>query len=236
MSGGKKEKNMKKITVNDLLKAGVHFGHQTSRWNPKMNKFIFGKKDKLHIIDIRKTKERLEEAQNYIRKIVNSGGKVLFVGTKKQAKDLVQKYAQACEMPYVSQRWLGGTLTNFDIIKKRIAELKSLEQEEKSDEFDKYTKKEKLIIKKKLDKLNRNLGGLKALEKLPECIFVVDVMHNKLAVKEAGTKEIPIVALVDTNADPNKVDYPIPANDDAIASIDLMLNVIADTIKDASKK
>jgi small subunit ribosomal protein S2 len=227
---------MKKITINDLLKSGAHFGHQTSRWNPKMNKYIFGKKDKVHILDIRKTKEKLEEAQEYVKKVVKGGGKVLFVGTKKQAKELVEKAAKSCGMPYVSERWLGGTLTNFDNIKKRIQELKNLEQEEKEDDFAKYIKKEKLQIKKNLEKLRKNLGGLKDLEKLPECLFVVDIMHNKLAVKEAGTKNIPIISLVDTNTDPTPISYPIPANDDAIASIELMLNAMADCVNDVNKK
>lgn len=231
-----KGKTMKKITIDDLLKAGAHFGHQTSRWNPKMKKYIFGKKDKVHIIDIRMTKEKLEEAQDYLKKVVKSGGKVLFIGTKKQAKNLVEKAAKACEMPYVAERWLGGTLTNFDIIKKRINELKTLEQEEKSEDFDKYTKKEKLVIAKNIEKLRRNIGGLKVLDKLPECVFIVDIIHNKLAVKEAITKNIPIIALVDTNTDPGQVSYPIPANDDAIASIDLMLNAMTDSVKEAMKK
>lgn len=231
-----KGKTMKKITINDLLKSGAHFGHQTSRWNPKMNKYIFGKKDKVHILDIRKTKEKLEEAQEYVKKVVKGGGKILFVGTKKQAKDLVKKAAKSCGMPYVSERWLGGTLTNFDNIKKRIQELKKLEQEEKEDDFAKYTKKEKLQIKKNLEKLRKNLGGLKDLEKLPDCLFIVDIMHNKLAVKEARTKHIPIISLVDTNTDPAPISYPIPANDDAIASIELMLNAMADSVNVINKK
>jgi small subunit ribosomal protein S2 len=227
---------MKKISINDMLKAGVHFGHQTSRWNPRIKPYIFGSRDRVHIIDIRKTKEKLEEALAFVSGVVKKGGKVLLVGTKKQAKEIVRKAAESCSMPYVVERWLGGTLTNFNVIKKQIDKLADLEEKEKSEEFDKYTKKEKIVFRQETDRLRRNVGGLRGLDKLPECIFVIDVVDNSLVVKEARSVGVPIVALVDTNADPEKVDYPIPSNDDAIKAIEMMSEAVAETIKENYKK
>lgn len=223
---------MKEISINDLLKAGAHFGHQTAKWNPKMKPYIYSSKKNLHIIDIRKTGERLKQALDFISETVKKGGKILFVGTKKQAKEPVKKAAESCKMPYVVERWLGGTLTNFKIIKKQIDKLIELENKEKSEEFDKYTKKEKMVFRKEMERLKRNVGGLRGLEKIPECIFIIDLMDNKLVVKEAKSVNVPIVALVDTNGDPELVEYPIPSNDDAIKVIQLMVNAVAETVNE----
>lgn len=227
---------MPEISMNDMLKAGVHFGHQTSKWNPKMKPYIFCNRDGIHVIDIRQTTTRLKEALDYISSLANKGEKILFVGTKKQAKDLVKKAALACEMPYVTERWLGGTFTNFSIIKKQIQKLTDYEENEGSEEYESYTKKEKLEFKKEKERLERNVGGLRNLNKLPGCVFVIDIVCNQLAVQEARNVNVPVVALVDTNGDPNQVDYPIPSNDDAIKVIEMMSNIVAKTVKANYKK
>ena len=222
---------MKEVTMSDLLKVGAHFGHQTARWNPKMKSYIFGDRDGIHIIDVRQTVTKLQAAQAFITKIAKESGRVVFIGTKKQAKDLTKKAAEECGMPYVTERWLGGTFTNFGVIKRQIKKLAEYEEKEKSDEFTQYTKKEQIEFRKEKERLERNIGGLKKLEKLPECIFVIDIVSNKLAVKEARSVGVPIVALVDTNGNPNLVDYPIPTNDDAIKVIEMMTKAVAETIK-----
>lgn len=222
---------MKEISMSDLLKVGAHFGHQTARWNPKMKSYIFGDRDGIHIIDVRQTVAKLEKALEYIAKVTKDGGKVLFVGTKKQAKDLTKKAAEDCKMPYVTERWLGGTFTNFGIIKKQIKKLVEYEEKEKSDEFTRYTKKEQIEFRKEQKRLTRNVGGLRKLDKLPECVFITDIVSDKLAVKEARSVNVPIVALVDTNGDPNLVSYPIPTNDDAIKVIEMMTKAVSETVK-----
>jgi len=227
---------MPEISMNDMLKAGVHFGHQTSKWNPKMKSYIFSDRDGIHVIDIRQTTVRLKKALDYIASLANKGEKILFVATKKQAKDPVKKAALACGMPYVTERWLGGTFTNFSIIKKQIQKLVDYEEKEGSEEYESYTKKEKLEFKKEKDRLEKNVGGLRNLSKLPGCVFVIDIVCNKLAVQEAHCVNVPIVALVDTNGDPNQIDYPIPSNDDAIKVIEMMSNVVAETVKKGYKK
>ncbi|NQV13447.1 MAG: 30S ribosomal protein S2 [Parcubacteria group bacterium] len=222
---------MKEISMSDLLKVGAHFGHQTARWNPKMKSYVFGDRDGIHIIDVRQTVTKLKKALEYVAKVTKDSGKVLFVGTKKQAKDLTKKAAEDCAMPYVTERWLGGTFTNFGIIKKQIRKLVEYEEKEKSDEFTQYTKKEQIEFRKEQKRLTRNVGGLRKLDKLPECVFIIDIVSDKLAVKEARSSNIPIVALVDTNGDPNLVNYPIPTNDDAIKVIEMMTKVVSETIK-----
>ncbi|MFH2104746.1 MAG: 30S ribosomal protein S2 [Parcubacteria group bacterium] len=222
---------MKEITMSDLLKVGAHFGHQTARWNPKMKSYIFSDRDGIHIIDVRQTVTKLKKALEYVTKVTKDGGKVLFVGTKKQAKDLTKQAAEDCAMPYVTERWLGGTFTNFGIIKKQIKKLVEYEEKEKSDEFTQYTKKEQIEFRKEKERLMHNVGGLRKLDKLPECVFITDIVGDKLAVKEARSAGIPIVALVDTNGDPNLVDYIIPTNDDAIKVIEMMTKTLAETVK-----
>ncbi|MBU1178313.1 30S ribosomal protein S2 [Patescibacteria group bacterium] len=222
---------MKEVSMSDLLKVGAHFGHQTARWNPKMKSYIFGDRDGIHIIDVRQTVSRLKEALEYIAKITKDGSKVLFVGTKKQAKDLTKKAAEECTMPYVTERWLGGTFTNFGVIKKQIKKLVDYEEKEKSDEFSHYTKKEQIEFHKEQERLARNVGGLRKLDKLPECVFITDIVSDKLAVKEARSAGVPIVALVDTNGDPSLVNYPIPTNDDAIKVIEMMTKTVSETVK-----
>jgi len=196
-----------------------------------MKPYIFGSRSGIHIIDIRQTTVKLKEALEFISKVVSRGEKVLFVATKRQAKEPVKKAAISCGMPYITERWLGGTFTNFSIIKKQIKKLIDYEAQEKSEEFNSYTKKEKLEFKKEKDRLERNVGGLRTLNKLPGCVFVIDIVSNKLAVSEARSERVPVVALVDTNGDPYQVNYPIPANDDAIKVITLMAETVAAVIK-----
>jgi len=227
---------MPEILMNDMLKAGVHFGHQTSKWNPKMKSYIFSNRDGIHVIDIRQTTTKLKEALGFISSVANKGEKVLFVGTKKQAKDPVKKAALACGMPYITERWLGGTFTNFGIIKKQIKKLADYKENEGSEEYESYTKKEKLEFKKEKERLENNIGGLRNMSKLPGCVFVIDMVCNQLAVQEAHNVNVPVVSLVDTNGDPGQIDYPIPANDDAIKVIEMMANVVAKTVKENYKK
>ena len=233
---GEKEKIMPEFSMNEMLKAGVHFGHQTSKWNPKMKPYIFCNRDGIHIIDIRQTATKLKKALAFISSLANQGEKVLFVATKKQAKDSVKKAAISCGMPYVTERWLGGIFTNFNIIKKQIKKLADYEVKEKSEEYNSYTKKEKLEFQKEKDRLERNVGGLRNVNKLPGCIFVIDIVCNKLAISEANCLNVPIVALVDTNGDPSQVNYPIPSNDDAIKVIEMMAKAVAEVIKTDYKK
>lgn len=222
---------MPEVTMDALLKVGAHFGHQTARWNPRMKLYIFGSRDGIHIIDVRKTVTKLKEALEFIAKVTKDSGKVLFVGTKKQAKDLTKKAAEDCAMPFVTERWLGGTFTNFGVIKKQIKKLADYEEKEKSDEFTQYTKKEQIEFRKEKKRLVRNVGGIRKLDKLPECVFITDIVNDKLAVKEARSAGIPIVALVDTNGNPDLIDYPIPTNDDAIKAIELMTKTVSETAK-----
>lgn len=226
---------MKNITLQEMLKAGVHFGHQTSRWHPKMEPYIFCQREGIHIIDLQKTQEKLKEALEFIKKLASSGKKILFVGTKKQAKEIVKKAAESCQMPYIIERWLGGTFTNFKTIHKQIVKLRDLEKKQKLGEFNKYTKKEQLLISEEIARLERFLGGIKELDELPGAVFVVDAVRDALPVKEARRVNIPVVALVDTNANPELIDWPIPSNDDAIKVIELMVNTVAEVIKENYK-
>jgi small subunit ribosomal protein S2 len=220
------------ITMRQMLEAGVHFGHQTRRWNPKMKRFIFGERNGIYIIDLEQTLTRVERAYAYVRDLVAGGGVILFVGTKKQAQDPVRSYAEKCGMPYVNERWLGGMLTNFDTISKRVGKMLEYERMRDSGEFDAMPKKEALILSRELEKLQRNLGGLRGLNRKPDAIFVLDTKKEHIAVTEANKLGIPVVAVVDTNVDPELVQYPIPGNDDAIRANSLLARVIADAVEE----
>ncbi|MFN8018536.1 MAG: 30S ribosomal protein S2 [Acidimicrobiales bacterium] len=220
------------VTMKQLLEARVHFGHQTRRWNPKMKRFIFGERNGIYIIDLQQTLERLETAYTFVRDSVADGGSVLFVGTKKQAQDPIQSYAEKCGMPYINERWLGGMLTNFETISKRVAKMAEYRRMRDSGEFEAMPKKEALLISRELAKLERNLGGIAQMEKLPTVVFILDTKEEHIAVTEANKLGIPIVAVVDTNCDPDIIQYVIPGNDDAIRSGALMCRVIADAVEE----
>ena len=209
------------VTMKQLLEAGMHFGHQTRRWNPKMARYIFTERNGIYIIDLQKTLRMMKIAYDFLQELAAQGGKVLFVGTKKQAQDSVKEQAERCGMYYVNQRWLGGMLTNFQTIRKSIDRLLELERMEEEGIFDKLPKKEVVKLQREKEKLERNLGGIKTMEKLPDAVLIVDTRSERIAVAEANKLGIPIVAVVDTNCDPDLIDYPIPGNDDAIRSIRL---------------
>lgn len=216
--------------IKQLLEAGVHFGHQTKRWNPKMEKYIFGEKNGIYIIDLEKTEKELNNATNFLRDIASRGEAVLFVGTKKQAKDVIKEEALRCEMFYVNERWLGGTLTNFSTIKKSIKRFKELQKMKDDGLFNKLSKKESAKLSRELEKLRYSLGGIIEMGKPPSAIYVVDSKNEETAVNEANRLGIAVVGLVDTNCDPDKIDYPIPGNDDAIRSIKLVTQLVADAV------
>jgi small subunit ribosomal protein S2 len=216
--------------MKQLLEARVHFGHQTRRWNPKMKRFIFGERNGIYIIDLQQTLQRLETAYTYVRDSVADGGTVLFVGTKKQAQDPIQSYAEKCGMPYINERWLGGMLTNFETISKRVAKMAEYRRMRDSGEFEAMPKKEALLISRELAKLERNLGGIAQMDRLPSVVFILDTKEEHIAVTEANKLGIPIVAVVDTNCDPDIIQYVVPGNDDAIRSGALMCRVIADAV------
>lgn len=218
------------VTIEDLLLAGAHFGHLTRRWNPKMKKYIFMERNGIHIIDLKKTHELLEDARNSLAKVVAEGKIILFVGTKKQAKDVIKSEAVKCGMPYVTERWLGGMLTNFVTIRKSIKRYNNILKMETDGTLENYQKKEKLILSREKEKLEKVLGGILEMNKLPGAIYLVDVKKEHIAVEEARKLGIPIYAIVDTNCDPELIDYPIPANDDAVKSIELITMAISDTI------
>jgi small subunit ribosomal protein S2 len=218
------------VTMRQLLEAGVHFGHQTRRWNPKMKRFIFGENNGIYIIDLNQTLQRLEAAYSFVRDLVADGGTVLFVGTKKQAQDPIERYAKLCGMPYVNERWLGGMLTNYTTIAARVAKMQEYERMRAAGDFDAMPKKEALIHSRELEKLERNLGGIRHMSRLPDAVFIIDIKKEHIAVAEANKRGIPIVAVVDTNCDPDVVQYPIPGNDDAIRSGTLMCRVIAEAV------
>lgn len=219
------------ISMTQLLEAGAHFGHQAKRWNPKMKPYIYAERNGIHILDLKQTLTMTEKAYDFVREIASNGGKVLFVGTKKQAQDAVKDEAIRCGGYYVNQRWLGGLLTNLQTIKGRVKRLKELEEMDESGELDTaYTKKEASLLRKELSKLQKNVGGIKGMTKLPAAIFVVDIKKEFLALQEAAKLGIPVIALIDTNVDPDLVTYKIPANDDAIRSIVLFTSVIANAV------
>ena len=223
------------VSMKKLLEAGVHFGHQTRRWNPKMAKYIFTERNGIYIIDLQKTATQIEDAYVMIRDIVADGGDVLFVGTKKQAQDAIEHEAKRSGQYYVSNRWLGGMLTNFDTIRKSIEKLKRYEQMEEDGTFDLLPKKEVLQYQKEMDKLEKNLGGIKDMEKLPDVLFVVDPGEESIAIHEAHILGVPVVAIVDTNCDPDEVDLAIPGNDDAIRAVKLITSVMADAVVEANQ-
>jgi small subunit ribosomal protein S2 len=216
--------------MKQMLEAGVHFGHQTRRWNPKMQRFIHGEKNGIHVINLEKTLTKIDEAYRFVRNTVAEGGLVLFVGTKKQTQEPVKDHAARVGMPYVNNRWLGGMLTNFETMKKRIEKMQELERQVRTGETSMMIKKEALKVTRELDKLHRNLGGIRGLQKMPSAVFVIDTKKEHIAVTEARKLGIPVIAIVDTNCDPDVIDYIIPGNDDAIRSSDLMCRVIADAI------
>ena len=218
------------VTMRQLLDAGVHFGHQTRRWNPKMQRFIFGERNGIYIIDLTQTLARIEAAYTYVRDLVAGGGQVLFVGTKKQAQDSVQSYAERVGMPYVNERWLGGLLTNFETISKRMGKMKEFQRMRSSGELDVMPKKEALLISRELAKLERNLNGIRDLTRPPDAVFVLDTKKEHIAVAEANKLKLPVIAVVDTNCDPDVIQYVIPGNDDAIRSGELMCRIISDAV------
>lgn len=218
------------ISMKQLLEAGVHFGHQTRRWNPKMSEYIFTERNGIYIIDLQKTVRKVDEAYNFLRTTTKNGGSVLFVGTKKQAQETIENEAQRCGMFYVNQRWLGGMLTNFKTINARIDRLKQLEAMEEDGSFELLPKKEVLELRKEMEKLNRFLGGIRGMNKPPAAVFIVDPRKERIAVAEARKLGIPIVAIVDTNCDPDEIDYVIPGNDDAIRAVRLLTETMASAV------
>ncbi|MCI6003580.1 30S ribosomal protein S2 [Allisonella histaminiformans] len=221
---------MSVVSMKQLLEAGVHFGHQTRRWNPKMARFIFTERNGIYIIDLQKTVQKVDEAYEFVRDLAAKGESVLFVGTKKQAQNSIREEAERCNQFYVNERWLGGMLTNFRTIQTRIARLKELEAMFEDGTVEQYTKKEAMLMQRELQKLEKNLGGIKDMKKLPGAIFVVDSKKEEIAVKEARKLGIPVIATVDTNCDPDVIDFPIPANDDAIRAVKLLTSKIADAV------
>jgi len=237
----KKAKPIKKISqatldkiipsLEEMLKAGVHFGHRTSKWNAKMKPYIFTTRNNVHVLDLEKTEEKLRQALEFLYEVKEKKGTIIFVGTKVAAKEITQETAEKVKMPHVIERWIGGTLTNFKVISKRLEHVRDLEEKRKKGELKKYTKKEQHDFNIEIEKLNRQFGGIKETTKLPEALFVVDIHNEKLAVKEAKMKGIPVAGLCDTNADPTLIDYPIPANDDAISSLKLILGTVVKVLK-----
>jgi small subunit ribosomal protein S2 len=222
---------MADISMKQLLEAGVHFGHQTSRWNPKMKPYIFGARNGIHIIDLQQTVSMFKDVENAVRNLAGSGGHILFVGTKKQAQDAVREEAERCGMFHVHNRWLGGTLTNFSTIRQSIDRLRKLEEMENDPKIvEALTKKEMLGLRREKEKLEQSLGGIKAMRKLPDAIFVIDPKQEEIAVKEARKLGIPVIAVIDTNCDPDMVDFKVPGNDDAIRAIRLFCAAIADAV------
>lgn len=225
---------MSRLQLEDLLKAGAHFGHLTRRWNPKMKPYIFMEKNGIHIIDLKKTVQMAEDALNAVEAIASTGKDILFVGTKKQAKAIIAEQAERCGMPYVSERWLGGMLTNFSTIRQSIRRLNAIERMENDGTFDIITKKERLMLTREKEKLLKVLGGITEMTRLPAALYVVDVKKEHIAVKEANLLGIPVIAMVDTNCDPELITHIIPANDDSIRSIELITTAVADAIINAT--
>jgi small subunit ribosomal protein S2 len=223
------------ISMKQLLEAGVHFGHQTRRWNPKMARYIFTERNGIYIIDLQKTVRKVEEAYQFVRDLAAEGKTILFVGTKKQAQEAVAEEATRCGMFYVNQRWLGGTLTNFPTIQKRIARLVQLEQMEEDGTFSVLPKKEVILLKKEKERLEKFLGGIKKMTRIPDAMFIIDPRKERIAVAEARKLGIPIVAIVDTNCDPDEIDYVIPGNDDAIRAVKLLTGKMADAVLEGTQ-
>ena len=226
---------MSVISMKQLLEAGVHFGHQTKRWNPKMAEYIYTERNGIYIIDLQKSVGKVDEAYNAVKNIVADGGTILFVGTKKQAQDSIRTEAERCGMFYVNERWLGGMLTNFKTIQTRIKRLKAIEAMSEDGTFDVLPKKEVIVLKKEWDKLEKNLGGIKEMKKLPDAIFVVDPKKERICIQEAHTLGISIIGIADTNCDPEELDYVIPGNDDAIRAVKLIVSKMADAVIEANQ-
>jgi small subunit ribosomal protein S2 len=218
------------VSMRQMLEAGVHFGHQTHRWNPRMKRFIFGERNGIYIIDLEQTLDRAEAAYKFTRDLVANGGSVLFIGTKKQAQDPIKFFADKCGMPYVNERWLGGMLTNFDTIAKRVAKMQEYERMRDTGEFELMPKKEALLISREMEKLQKNLSGIRGLTKRPSAVFILDTVKEHIAVTEANKLGIPVIAVVDTNVNPDLVQVPIPGNDDAIRANELMSRVICEAV------
>ena len=221
---------MPTVSMREMLEAGVHFGHQTRFWDPKMAPFIFGERNKIHIINLEKSLPLFNEATGFIKNLVSNGGSVMFVGTKRAARDALAEEAQRCEMPFVAHRWLGGMLTNFKTVKQSIKRLKDLEAMEETGTFEALNKKEVLGLRREQEKLDRSLGGIKNMPGLPDAIFIIDVMHERIAINEAKKLGIPVIGIVDTNSNPDDVDYVIPGNDDAMRAINLYAKAVADAV------
>lgn len=224
------------IEIKDLLEAGVYFGHPSRQFDPRSKPYLYGKRQGIYIIDIEKTVEKLKEAGEFLKKIASEGKKILLVGTKKQAQTVIKEIAERCEMPYVNYRWIGGTLTNFKEIRKRIERLKEIEEYETSGKIDLYTKKEKAMIMKEKEELQKKFGGIRDMEDFPDALVVVDVRREINAIKEAKKVNIPVVGIVDTNGNPELVDYPIPGNDDGFKSINLLLSILSEYIIEGKKE
>jgi small subunit ribosomal protein S2 len=217
-------------TIKELLEAGAHFGHQTSRWDPRMKKYIFTKRNGIHIIDLERTSLMLSKAREFVREVVADGSTILFVGTKKQAQEAVETEAKRCGMPYINQRWIGGILTNFSTIQSRIDYLVRLEDQRARGEFSRLPKKEAMKLEEEIIRLNRQLGGIKEMTRLPAALFIIDTVKEKIALAEAKRMSIPVVAVADTNSNPDEIDHPVPANDDAIRAVKLVCSKIADAV------
>ncbi|PAV24844.1 small subunit ribosomal protein S2 [Tamilnaduibacter salinus] len=226
---------MSQVNMRDLLKAGAHFGHQTRHWNPKMSKYIFGARNKIHIINLEQTVPAIDEALGYVRELASNKNKILFVGTKRSASKIIKEEALRSNQPYVNHRWLGGMLTNYKTIRQSIRRYRDLETQSQDGTFDKLTKKEALERTREMEKLERGIGGIKDMGGLPDAMFVVDVDHERIAIKEANKLGIPVIGVVDTNSDPDGIDYVIPGNDDAIRAIRIYVQAVADTCIDATQ-
>ncbi len=227
---------MAMVTMKDLLEAGVHFGHQVKKWNPKMKRFIYSSRNSIHIINLQKTILCIKDAFDAVRKTILEGKHILFVGTKKQAQDIVKESAEKCEMHYITHHWMGGLLTNFNTIKQTVSRLKRLEKMQADGTLDQLTKKERSLYLKDIERLNKRFGGIKSMDKIPGMLFIIDVRLDAIAIAEAKRLNIPIVAVVDTNSDPTNIDYPIPGNDDAIKAIALYTNIISQAVLEADKE
>lgn len=227
---------MERELIKELLESGVHFGHQTRRWNPKMKPFIFGERKGVYIIDLEQTAANLKKAGEFVRDVANEGEYILFVGTKRQAQEIVKSQALRCEMFYINRRWLGGILTNFQTVKKSIGRLKQLNQMKENGTFSALSKKEVAVLTKEMEKLNKNFSGILNMDRLPKALFVVDSRKEETAIREANKLSIPVVGLIDTNCDPEEIDYLIPGNDDGLKSIGLVTSFIADSIIEGRKK
>jgi small subunit ribosomal protein S2 len=227
---------MKMPTILELLKAGVHFGHQKGRWHPKMKEYIFTERGGVHVIDLEKTVKKLEEATNFLRNTAQKGGVVLFIGTKKQGQAILKKHAESVGIPYITERWIGGLFTNFPQVGKLIKKYKKLREEKESGALAKYTKKEQVDFQKESDKLQRFVGGLGDMRRIPDAVFVLDAKKEKTAIVEARKKGVPVVGFCDTNINPELLDYPIPANDDAVKSIELITKLVAEAVSEGKAK